>query len=477
MFGASRVATALAMLAWQVVLARQLGIEAYGVYGTVAALMAVGAVIPDPGLGVIQVRNVARQPGDAGRYLGVVVAWHTILAVAGYLVLQAAAALLGYGPDVRALVAFAAVSLLVDSVGTAAHNQLVAAERLALAAMISIGHVTLLVIAGAAALAAGGGIWSVYAVIVGCGLARAGAYWIVIRAAGWRAVRPDRAIARHVIQAGLPIGLAAALALGLMHADKLVTTAVLGPAATAQLMTAFVIVFGVVDLVGSSVLVAVLPAMSRLARDRATDSLQSALHHLVVFDVLVGVPVAGLVGLYGASMSAMLFGHAYAEGAGLLAVLGWYIVLHLVEGAFAQNLTVQDRQRALLVTRAAGLVVNLAATIALLPRIGLVGAACGMVAGDLVAIAGAAGLSRLPAAWWRRLARQVTAFAPATLAFVAIATLSPDGVPVLLTAAVSATAYVLVVLVTGVLPRRQRELLAAAIRELPGGPSVLGWWG
>jgi len=47
-------------------LARWLGAEGYGTYGTIGALMAVGAAIPEFGMGLIVIRDVANRPQDAG---------------------------------------------------------------------------------------------------------------------------------------------------------------------------------------------------------------------------------------------------------------------------------------------------------------------------------------------------------------------------------------------------------------------------
>ena len=96
---AARNATALALSAvaakgltfvWQLVLARWLGSEGYGIYGTIGALLAVGAAIPEFGMGMIVVRDVAQRPAEASRYLGATLSMQPLLAGAGYAVLMLA---------------------------------------------------------------------------------------------------------------------------------------------------------------------------------------------------------------------------------------------------------------------------------------------------------------------------------------------------------------------------------------------------
>ncbi|MCX9079615.1 MAG: oligosaccharide flippase family protein, partial [Candidatus Methanoperedens sp.] len=54
---------------WQLLLASALGPARYGIYGAVAAFIMVGSAIPNFGMGPIVVRDVARYPEKAGKYL------------------------------------------------------------------------------------------------------------------------------------------------------------------------------------------------------------------------------------------------------------------------------------------------------------------------------------------------------------------------------------------------------------------------
>lgn len=464
----ARVITAGALLVWQVLLARQLAPAEYGLYATIAALMAVGAVLPDFGIGVIHVRTAARQPMGAGRILTAALALHIPLAVLAYVAVQAFAALLGYSPELQAVLLLAAVSLLIDVAGTAAHNQLVAGERIGRAAMLSALHAVLLMTAGGFVLAAGGGLWAVYGAVIACGLVRTTAFWAVLWPTAWRPVpRVEPATARRLIRSGMPLGAAAALTLGLMHADKLATTAVLGEAPTGQLMIAFVLVFGLVELLGTTVLVAALPTMSRQAPDG--ERLPGMLRHLLVFDLAVGLPAAGLLMVVGPAIGERLFGLEYAAGASLLPILGWYVVLHLWEGALAQGAIVQDRQASVLVARAAGLAVNLALILTLLPRLGIAGAAYAMIAGDLVIIAVFLMRLRLPAAFWTAIARDAVRLGPAALFLGATLLLLSGRVPPGASVAAALAGYA-AFLAGGALPPEQREVLRRLLRT-----ASMGW--
>jgi O-antigen/teichoic acid export membrane protein len=422
--------------------------------------MAVAAAIPDFGLGVIVVRDVARQPAQAGRYLATSLALQTALAILGYAVLQAAAVAFGYGAVLRALLMFVGINLLVDAVGTAVHNQLVAAERMWPTAVVSGAHVVLLVALGAVALALGGGLWGVYAAVFAAGLARTLLYGVAMgRAISPPALEVDRVLARRLLAAGFPLGLAAFLSLGFLHADKLVTTTVLGPEATGQLTAAFVVVFGIVELLGTTVLVSVFPLMSRAEPSRDPALFQPALEPLLFFYLLIGFPAAALMVVFSEDLIGLLFGGGFGGAATVLGVMGWWVPVRMIEGALAQTLTVENRQAQVLAARTAGLTVNLGTTLALLPRIGVAGAAVGMLAGEVVNVAGLLRLISPPAGWWRRVGGRVARLAlPVVALWLCLLTLHAR-LPVIATVAIAAAAYGISAIAAGAVTREHLRLL------------------
>src|SRR5689334_22347700 len=80
--GAIAIATILSnggLFIWQLILTRMLGEAAYGSYGAVGALIVIAASIPQFGMGLIVIRDVARAPDSAGRYLTATLVLKSIL--------------------------------------------------------------------------------------------------------------------------------------------------------------------------------------------------------------------------------------------------------------------------------------------------------------------------------------------------------------------------------------------------------------
>jgi O-antigen/teichoic acid export membrane protein len=96
----------------------------------------------------------------------------------------------------------------------------------------------------------------------------------------------------------------------------------------------------------------------------------------------------------------LVFGTGFRDAAAVLTVMGWVIVVRMIHAVLAQALTAEDRQIRVLTTRTAGLAANLALTLVLLPRVGIVGAAIGTMAGELLIVVMMLRQLALPGTWW-----------------------------------------------------------------------------
>lgn len=482
---AARNVTALALsnivskgvlFAWQLVLARWLGAEGYGIYGTIGALLAVGAAIPDFGMGLIVIRDVANRPQDANRYLTATLTLQPILAALGYAVLTVAAFLFGYEAELRALLAFAALSLLVDALGTMCHNQLLAIERMVIPAAIATGHVLVLVVLAGIALAAGAGLWGLYAATLVAGLLRAAVYWAALLRVGARPQFPvDRAVARGLLVAGWPIAVTSFLALAYQHADKLITTALIGAEGTGQLTAGFVIVFGVIELLSTTVLVAVFPLMSRTYAGGQRRLFEVMLEKLAFFNLTLSLPIAIFTSLLAVPLSAWVFGAEFTRTADVLRILIWYTVVTMIVNVFAKALLVQNRQRRLMIIRIGGLALNVALLLVLLPALDVPGAAVATLIAESAILLAVLRSFTFPADWWTRVINHLwrMALVGAALAGIVLAlrTVHP-----LLAALVGAPAYGALLLLSGALARDDWDLIYRLATAMPGGAIIGRWW-
>jgi O-antigen/teichoic acid export membrane protein len=482
---AARNATALALsniaakgllFIWQLMLARQLGSGDYGIYGTIGGLLAVGASLPEFGMGLIVIRDIANRPHDAGRYLTATLTLQPIFAAIGYVTLTVAAMLLGYDAALRGLLAFAAINLLVDALGNMCHNQLLAMERMVIPAIIATGHITLLVILAGIVLAAGRGLWALYTVTLIAGLARAAAYWLVLMRFHIRPDFPvDRAIMRSLVINGAPIAVTSFLSLAYTHADKIITTALIGEKSTGQLTAGFVIMFGVIELLSVTIMVAVFPLMSRTYASGQHEMFDFMIEKLSFFNLILSLPIGIFTSLLAVPLSAWLFGAGYTKTADVLQISIWFTVVTMVGNVFSKALLIQNRQTRLMVARAGGLMINIALAIILLPLIGVSGAALAMFIAETVILVMLVRAFTFPPDWWARVKRHLWRLAAAGLVMAGVVLVLREAHPVL-AALAGGPVYLVSLRIFGVIGQDDWDLLYRLAIAMPGGAIIGRYW-
>ena len=267
---AARIVSSAAQFGWQLILARALGEAAFGVYGAVGALFAIGVTITAFGMSPIVIRDVARRPEQAGRYLSATLVVQTILALVAYAGINGAA--LGYGDMLRAYVAIAGLSLFIDLLGNLAYDQLLAQERMVATSVIEVAHILLRIGLAGLALLAGYGLPGVYVATIVSGAIRSALLWVLLRRTGVRPLFPlDGAILRPLLLNSAPLMLSAFINIVYLQIDKLLTTSILTEADTGHLNAAAVIIYGVVDILSTTILIAVFPMMARAYRGDGLD--------------------------------------------------------------------------------------------------------------------------------------------------------------------------------------------------------------
>jgi O-antigen/teichoic acid export membrane protein len=469
----STVLTLSLQFVWQVVLARTLGDRGYGTYATIGALLVIGAALVEFGMGLVVIRDIAAHHAEAGRYLAATLVLQPFLAGLAWAALGALAWTLAYPIELRALLAVASISLLVDAFGNMCHNQLVAMERMRVPALAAPTHAAILIAAGIPVLLAGGGLWGVYVVALVAGALRSSGYWLALRWWGGRAEFPvDLRRVRHLLVEGWPLATLSAATLATRHGDKLIMTALLGLAATGELTTAFLVVFAAIEMLSTPVLVAALPLMSRLHRQGGGGALAAPLCALVTLAVASGLPVAVLGSLLAPSLALWLFGSGFGPAASVLRVMIWALVPALVANAVAQVLLVEGRQRDLLRIRALGLAVHVVLLLVMIPRMGILAAAGTAIATELLVLTLFLAHVRLEPVWWRALAARVFPLGGVAL-LTASVVLALRGVHPLLAGVAGALVAGVVPFAPGILAPADRLWLGELRANLPaslGGP-------
>ena len=413
-----------ALYLWQIALSVLLGPSEYGIYGTVGGMMVTAASVASFGMGLIVIRDVAREPQKAGEYWTSMLFAQTVLALVAYVGMNGFA--IGYSETLRGFAALAGINLFIDLFGNMGYDLLVAQEKLVKTSLVEIVHIILRIALAWLALTAGWGLLGVYGPAIVSGILRSVVLVGLNLGAGIRPRFPfDWKTARPLLINSAPLALSAFLTLAYSHSDKLLTTGILSERVTGYLTAAFVINFGVIELLSVSVLVAAYPLLSRYYGDGRNRLFGFMVEKLALYMILIALPMAFSVSILADKIMLPLLGEAYAPSAGILRLLIWYTGITIVGNVFSQGLLVQNRQRRLLLIRASSLALNITLTALLLlnwrdPR----GAVIASIIGEVLVLI--ALLMSFKALGWqaRRVAvsagRAAVAALPAALAMLAL---------------------------------------------------------
>ncbi len=476
---AARILSSGALLIWQLILVRLLGSSDFGIANTVTSLFAVGVTLTTFGISAIYIRDVARAPQDAGRYAAASLTIQTVLALLAYVGISAAGLALGYESTIRAFAAIAAISLFVDLTGNVGYDTLLARERMAVASFIDVAHIAARILLAGAALALGFGLLGIYVMTIVSGLGRAAAMWIALSRDRIRPIFPvERRLAWALILGGAPLAISGFINQLYTQIDKLMTTSVLTTTDTGHLGAAFVIIFGVVEILSGTVIVAVFPIMSRLftpgqpLESEANATFRMLIEKLAFYSLLIVIPMGLIITLFSSAITIPLFGEDFIPTSDILGLLIWYAAITIVGNVYAQGLIAMNRQRTLLIVRSVGLVGKLTLNLILLPKIGVIGAALASLVAEFVVLFGLFSAYRIG---WKILVPQVLrAFAAGVIGagvMIVLGNLSP-----LIGMIGGSAAYAIAVLLLGTLRPDDWDLLYRLAAALPGGNLIRRMW-
>lgn len=466
------------LFVWQIVLGAWLGPADYGIYGTVLGLLAIGASLAGFGIGLIAIREVAAHPEQAGEYAAAMLVVQTVTSGIAYVGMVLAALLAGYSDLIIAYTAIAGLSILVDTGGNIAHDLLIAQERMVVTSSIDSLNIVLRVGLAAVVVGAGGGLFGLYLVTIATGLLRLSLFWAVQWHSGLRLVWPvQRRLLMPMLVNAAPLAMSAVLFLAYQHADKLMVTAIIGERQTGYITPAFTINFGVIDILSTTVMVAMFPLLSRYFNSDTPQMFGFLVEKLARFMLILALPITLVLSIFSDEVIAFIFRSGEFEPTGgILRILIWYTLLAIVASVFSQALLTQNRQRITLLVRGASLLLNIALNTILLlhfrdPR----AAAMASVGAEALALLL---LVRAFRAEGFSLARVLLRSSRVLLlgAVVALVMLVLGDSATLLGISVGLSIYGISVIYGNVLGSDDWDLIYRLIAALPGGTIIRRYW-
>jgi O-antigen/teichoic acid export membrane protein len=438
---------------------RHLGVDDFGRYQTVIALVTLAAGFSEGGVNAIALREWStRPPGERERVmanlLGVRIVL-TLVAAAGAVLFAVVA---GYSAAMVAGTAVAGIALLAQTVQTLLANPLQAELRFGWATVADLLRQVTLVACLIALIVAGAGIVPLLGAQIPSALAAlALTVWLVRT---WVPLRPraDRKVWVPLLRDALPFALAIAVNIAYFRVGLLFLSIADTPTETGYYATSFRII-EVIVMVPPVLLAAAFPILARAAH---LDAERFTYATRRVFEVALTVGGLAVVCLeLGAGEAVrLLAGPGYEPAAPILRIMAPTALATFASVACAYPLLSLRRHREVLVASSVGMAVTLAGLFALATTHGAKGAAVATLIAE-VAVATTMALLLLRA-------RPSVELPIAALVWVgiaaapALAVLLIPGLPAVADVVLGAVIYVGVLAVAGRIPR---ELLDAIRRR------------
>lgn len=362
-----------------VLLLRYLGVETFGLYGVVAALLGIVASLTEGGLSVVGARDLALAPrGEARRrLLGSLLLLRIVLTAAGVAAAAAFALAAGYRPVVVGGTLLAGVGVLLLNAQVTISLPLRVELRMGAVTGVEVLNQASTLALVALLVAVGAPLLAFFGVQVAVG-----ALAVAVTAAlvGRAFTRPifDRDVMRRLVREALPV--AAAVAMNVVYLRLLVVlvSLIATEVATGLFATSFRVFEMLVGL-PTLVLSIALPALAvHLAEDR--ERFAYGLQRLTEVALLAGLFQALVVASLAEPAIALLYGEEYRGAGPILAVQAVALVPLFVGQTWTLGLLALRRQAAVAAANAVALAFVLGVGTALVVWDGADGAAWAAVA-------------------------------------------------------------------------------------------------
>jgi O-antigen/teichoic acid export membrane protein len=368
------------------VAAPALGATAFGTYQYASTVTAMLAAASELGLGTWATRSIAREPEHAGESMATGL-WLRVATVAPYVVVVSLLAVLHSSVERWALLAFGAFAIassLVDFFGAILRGH----EEFREEALLNAFRAVLTTTGALAALAVAGSLLGLAAGMTAGAVASAlgGALFLRRRYRQARKPRfPTRDVSRSVFHEAIPLWVSGMLAMLYFRSDVVIVRYFSGDAEVGAYAAAYRI-FEATLLVPSAVMAVAFPRLARaLDPGPRVTSLELG---LVAGLLALGLGVASIIVLAEGRIVLGLLGKTFDRSAPSLHVLSWTIPVMFVSYALSFFVIARGRERPFAKILAALLVVNVALNVALVPRLGGVGAAWSTLATEVLLIVG-----------------------------------------------------------------------------------------
>ncbi|OGH13042.1 MAG: hypothetical protein A2687_04195 [Candidatus Levybacteria bacterium RIFCSPHIGHO2_01_FULL_38_26] len=369
----SEVVIKILGLFYFVFLARNLSVDIFGRYNLVTSFVTIFSFLPDIGIGLVVVREIAQKKYDLSLLLGNTFIISAVMSLVAMLVIITAGIFLGFTGEVILLLFISSLTLLFSQIRSIPLFYFDGIERMEYSAVLKAVNSLLLIGFGLTGYILGFGLIGIIGgFLVGSVLSFL-ITWIVFLLKKIKInLRFDKTITKRLFYDGFPLGIAAFSSLVYGTIDGIMLERMISESALGIYSSA--VKFGptILQLLNVPFIVAVYPALSRLSAD--TIRFKKAILKSVGAVLLWSLPVSFGVAFF-ADIIPVIFGQKYNMGVPILRVLIFFVPFAAVSAVLYKVLIVIRKQNLYLAISIFGVVVNVVLNFVLIEKFQIMGAA------------------------------------------------------------------------------------------------------
>jgi len=365
---------AFLLLALSVFIARTLGDVAFGKYSFVVALTSIFVIFSDLGYNTLIVREVARDPAQADRYLKNTLGIRLVLSLIIFTTIVILINATGYRADMKNLIYVFTIYALILSISDVFKMVFRASERMQYESAITIISNIVRVVLGVTVLLRGYGLMGIALVFLFYSLLDLLLSFMVCKT---RFVRPgvalDSGFWKGTVIIALPMGLVTILSLVYIRTDTIMLAIMEGVAVVGWYNAAYNLVLGFTPI-PHLFMNAILPLMSRLYVS-SKDSLVRGYEKAFTYLLISGLPIATGMSLLADEIIHLLYGEQFANSVIALEILAWDVLLIFICLPLGFMLVAINRQNRMAVIVGGCALLNVVLNLILIPGFSYIGAA------------------------------------------------------------------------------------------------------
>ncbi len=346
-------------------------IERFGRYNFVHSFIGIFSFLPDFGVGLIVIREIAKNKKNIPLILGNAFILNSFLSLITLFLISILAFFLGYSLDIQILLFLAALTLLVSTIRSVAVYYFDGMEKMEYSAFFNTLN-TIFSLGGAFIGERSGGLVGVFiGLLIGTLLCTI-LNWIVLLK--WFTIPKfsySEKMVKHLFLEGLPLGLAAFAALIYSRIDSVILHSIAGERAVGLYSAATPFPLALIQLLNVPFMVAVFPALTRIAQDK--EKFVSHIKKSLGIILLWSIP-ASLFFFFFADYITLLFGDKYTEAIPLLRVVIWFVPFAALSALLYKILIIINKQYVYLGISIITALINIILNVLLIPRFGEWGA-------------------------------------------------------------------------------------------------------